>query len=471
MNSRKFLGILVVTIVALAMMVSSCAPAATPAPTAPPPTSAPEPTAVPTAAPEPTAVPTTAPTPTAATAASTEEFNQYPGVSLNVSRWAGNPWEGSMRDLANEWGSKTGAKVNIDAIPYENMHEKQVLEMSSQTGAYDIVYVHPSWFGEYVDAGYLLPIDDFLKDPALNPPGFSAEKEYVPSIISLGRRNGKQYCVQDFIATVLLAYRTDVFQANGLTAPKSWEDVLADAEKLNGKDGMSGISLPGKRTGAVADVMSTLIIGTGTWWFDDNGKPALDVKKAAEAIDFYAKAAKFAPEGVLNFHWDEAGTAAAQGKAAMFIGMSPNSAWLNDPARSTTVGKWAFVPLAYKGKPSGETMYWNWCVAADSKNPKAAYEFLRWFSAGPQQATAALQTMTGGATNDFYTNTEVMAKLPFFAAVNEALTNSKPQPSLAEWPQIQDPLELAVQEAISGKKTPEQAAQAIRDTLDKVLGK
>ena len=92
LTKRSFSYLLVATLL-LALVATSCAPAATP-----------------TAAPPPTKVPGA-------------EFNQYPGVTINVSRWAGNPWEGTMRELGNEWGQMTGATVNIDAIPYENRHE------------------------------------------------------------------------------------------------------------------------------------------------------------------------------------------------------------------------------------------------------------------------------------------------------------------------------------------------------------
>ena len=35
-------------------------------------------------------------------------------------------------------------------------------------------------------------------------------------------------------------------------------------------------TLPGKRAGAVADVIAALITANGTWWFDASGKTALD---------------------------------------------------------------------------------------------------------------------------------------------------------------------------------------------------
>ena len=184
--------------------------------------------------------------------------------TLTLSRWAGDPWEGATRDAAKTWGTATGATLNIDALPYENLHDKHVLQFSSHSGAYDIVYTHPSWFGEYVRAGYLRPIDGYLRNPNLNPRGFSAANTYIPSIFSQGKLGGKQYCFQDFVATVLLAYRKDVLAKAKITPPRTWAEVLAAAQKLNRKNGMAGIALPAKRTGATADVLSTLLIGAGT---------------------------------------------------------------------------------------------------------------------------------------------------------------------------------------------------------------
>jgi ABC-type glycerol-3-phosphate transport system substrate-binding protein len=400
-----------------------------------------------------------------------DPVGKFPGASLTLSRWAGDPWEGATRTAATEWGSATGGSLKVDALPYENLHDKQVLQFAGHSGAYDLVYVHPSWFGEYVKGGYLKPIGAYLADKSLNPAGFKASSYYLPGIFKQGAFGGQQYCVQDFVATVLLAYRKDVFAKAHLAPPRSWAQVIADAKILNHKNGMAGIALPGKRTGAVADVLSTLLIGAGTWWYNSAEKASLDVNKATQAISFYARAAKYAPSGVLNFHWDEAATAAAQGKAAMLITLTPTLAWLNDPAKSKTVGKWGYVPLAATVKrPAGELVYWNWCVSSDSKDPKAAYSFIQWFTSGSEQAKVAVTGATAGSTTDFYTNKALLKKLPFLPAMNAAFKNTEPQPSLTKWPQIQDKVELAVQNAIQGKLTPRQAARSMRATLNAALG-
>src|SRR6202011_123981 len=96
-----------------------------------------------------------------------DPVGKFPGATLTLSRWAGDPWTAAQVKAAEAWSAATGGKITIDAIPYENLHDKQQLEMAN--GAYDIMYVHPGWFGEYAAAGALLPIDSFLSDAAKNP--------------------------------------------------------------------------------------------------------------------------------------------------------------------------------------------------------------------------------------------------------------------------------------------------------------
>jgi multiple sugar transport system substrate-binding protein len=398
-----------------------------------------------------------------------DPVGKFPGATLTLSRWAGDPWTAAQVKAAETWNAATGGKLTVDAIPYENLHDKQQLEMGN--GTYDIMYVHPGWFGEYAAAGALQPIDGYLSDPGANPPGFSAAS-FLPSVLSQGAYNGKQYCLPDFVSTVVVAYRKDLFDAAGLKAPKTLADVLAAAKALNGKDGVSGITLPGKATGATADVLGSLVTAYGSWWYDKAGKPALDPAAATKAIQFYVDAAKYAPQGILNFHFDEVATAAAQGRAAIAISTTPSLSWVEDPQRSKTVGKWAYVPLAADAsRPSGELIYWNWCINAKSKNPRAAYSFLQYWTSAAQQAAVARSAKTAGATKDFYEDKALVADLPFLPALQAALSHSNPQPSLSGWPRIQDGIEHAVQEAIEGKATAAGAAQTIEATLTSVLAK
>jgi ABC-type glycerol-3-phosphate transport system substrate-binding protein len=391
-------------------------------------------------------------------------FGTFPDQTLTLSRWAGDPWTAGQTEAAAEWSDATDGTITMDAVPYENLHDKQALTLSSGSD-FDIVYVHPSWFGEYVEGGFLAPIDEYLADADRNPEGFSADS-YLPGVLEQGASDGTQYCLPDFVSTIVAAYRTDVYEAAGLDAPETVDDILSDAAQLNGTDGMAGIALPGKRTGAVADVFSSLLTAQGNWWFGDDGTSTLDDDAATAAMEFYTEAAKYAPEGMLNMAVDDAATAGATGAAAIVISTTPSLSALEDDSKSTTVGKWGYVPLAFSADaPGGELIYWNWCIAANSENKDAAYSFLQWYTDTAQQAKVAVAAATLGATKDFYTDEELAGQLPFLPAVNAALSNSNPQPSSADWPKIQDQLETAVQDAVSGTKSVDEAVAAMQDAL------
>ncbi len=393
-------------------------------------------------------------------------YGTFKGQDLTLSRWAGDPWTSGQQAAASAWDKATGAKLTISAVPYENLQSKQALTLSSGSSSYDILYVHPSWFGEFAKAGYLAPIGKYLSDSKRNPPGFSAAS-YLPSVLSQGAYKGTQYCLPDFVSTIVVGYRTDVFKQAGLAAPKTTSDILKDAAILNGKNGMSGIVMPGEATGAVSDVFSSLLTAQDNWWYNAAGtKDTLSTKAATKALDFYTKAAKYAPSGLLSMAVDDAATVAAQGKAAMVVDTTPSLSALEDPTKSTTVGKWAYVPIEFTAnKPGGELIYWNWCIAASSKHKDAAYSFLQYYTDTEQQAKVALAASTLGATKDFYKDKSVTSKLPFLPAVNAALSNANPQPSLASWPTIQNAIETSVQQAILGKETVAQAVAAMHTAL------
>ncbi len=78
---------------------------------------------------------------------------------LVVMTLAGEPFVPAWQDQAAVFTEQTGVQVTIDSVPWENLRETCTLELASATGAYDVIYVHPSWFQEFAKNGYLVPAD------------------------------------------------------------------------------------------------------------------------------------------------------------------------------------------------------------------------------------------------------------------------------------------------------------------------
>lgn len=109
----------------------------------------------------------------------------YAGVHLTISRWSG-PDADAMKTLLPEFTKETGIQVTMDAITYDNLQQKQVLDFSTHTGNYDLVWVPEVWLPEYARAGWLQPIQQYVNDPSLNKPDFDFT-DFVPAILQTGK--------------------------------------------------------------------------------------------------------------------------------------------------------------------------------------------------------------------------------------------------------------------------------------------
>ncbi|NPV54606.1 MAG: extracellular solute-binding protein [Firmicutes bacterium] len=369
------------------------------------------------------------------------------GITLTVSRWAG-PHADAMRDLLKEFERETGIKVILDAIAYENLHEKQVLELSSGTGAYDVIWVPEVWIPEYAGAGWLLPIDNMVSDPKMAGSDLDLA-DFIPSILNTAKYNHKLYGFPTFVQTPLLVYRTDLFKKAGFDAPTTWDDTLKAAQYFH-KNGPGGIALPAKRGAASVDVWAAFLRAAGGDYFSGGMDPQVNSNAGIAATEFWVNLGEYAPKASAGWHWDEAATALAQGQVAMGITMSGIASWFVDPNQTRLVGKFGFVPLPKKVSVSGTLADWNWCISKDSKNPNAAFKLIKWLTSKDTERKLAIAAGSVGARASFYKDAQLVGKLPWLPAMLEALKNARTQPLIPQSSQIVDIMALALSSAYTG---------------------
>jgi multiple sugar transport system substrate-binding protein len=116
----------------------------------------------------------------------------------------------------------------------------------------------------------------------------------------------------------LLLYRKDLFDKEGIAAPKSLEDVRAAAQKLNG-DGRVGITLataPGD--GFTAETFEHVALAQGCQLVDDGGNVTIDSPQCVEAFRLYGElAGKYSVKG--NQDVDSTRGTYFAGRAAMMF--------------------------------------------------------------------------------------------------------------------------------------------------------
>ena len=83
--------------------------------------------------------------------------HRTPQRSLTIAVNAGV--EGTaLKAAAQEWGAARGMHIEVVELPYANLFEKEQLDLTSRTGAYDVIMLDDPWFPRLAEGGDLAPL-------------------------------------------------------------------------------------------------------------------------------------------------------------------------------------------------------------------------------------------------------------------------------------------------------------------------
>jgi len=386
-------------------------------------------------------------------------------VTLTISRWAG-PHADDQKEMLKQFEQETGITVKMDDVDYGQLQQKQTLNMSTKTGEYDLVWAQEIWIPEYIKAGYLLPIDDYVQDNSLNPQDFDFA-DYNPNLINIMTADGKLYGLPTFIQLPIMVYNNEMLRAEGLTAPKTWAETLAVAKHFHDKG--TGIALPAKQGQAAVDVFTSLVRSNGGNYFNADGKLEVNSAANAEAAAFWKDLNAVAMNGSANWHFDEVNKAVQSGQAPIGLSISGQAGALEDGEISQVAGKIGYAPLPYSKNPYGTLSVWNWCVTADSKHPKEAYRLAAWLTSKQTEKQMSLKDGQVAARQSLFSDPELVAKFPFFPAIGESLKQADTQPLSADAPKLMEKLQAALSALAVGKSDPQTVLDQVQQELASVF--
>jgi len=391
-----------------------------------------------------------------------------------------SPWFESFRKTVEAYEAETGNKVELDVNPFAGSLEKQRNSVRAREGQYDILIMNSGWFTEMYAGGFVEAITDidpgFQLDADVYTLGdtvyYNAEKKTVT-------KDGKLMSVPVSPLIPMLYYRGDLYKEAGLSAPKTFADLEANARKFHNPPGMYGIVQRGARgPHTVAYDFYPYLYGMGGGIFKDQGagdySVTLNSKEGQEALDYYIRLAKEAG------HPKTAASDQAEVLQAMLTGHAAHimmviAAWsqMDDPNKSAIVDKieWAPPPSA-PGLPTAPGLgHW---LAGISKNvpddrKHAAVEFLRWF----QTKAAQLETAkAGGIPVNAAVYKEPIAeerKYRWMKPLAEALPHAVNIYQFPEASEVIAVLEVGLNRAVAGEITSVDALNGMSDEIEKIM--
>ena len=386
--------------------------------------------------------------------------------TIRVIAQTGGPGT-ALADAAKVWNKSHSTKVSVDLFDYDATRERTVLGFSSGKNTYDVIGMDYAWEKQYVDSGYLEPLNSRVKSSAKS----IDMNDYIQAYVDWGTINKQQYALPWFGAVYMLYYRKDLLQQAGVEVPKTWDEYAKAAQTLQEKTGVTGTTLIGKRDDPLLDEYWSIAWSYGADITKDGQHSSMDSPEARQAFDVWKKVAPYAPGDALSADWPAAAAAFAEGKTAMMINFSDTSdSLISGTSKVKDNVGFAPLPAGPTGKSTPNLGGWGLGVSAKSTHRQEAFDFVAWATAAKQQQ-AGLANGGSASRISVLSNPQNQAKYPYYAA---ALTNYKNAvffPVTSHWVDWEAAMAPPLSSALNGQISTDEAFSQSSQRLDAEIAK
>src|SRR5438128_3670045 len=371
--------------------------------------------------------------------------------------------DGPLKKVAPMYQSQSGITMEIVEFPYDQLFEKLVTTFQANGSSYDLCMMDDPWMPKFGTMNALQPLDSnfgFTRDsdiPAVVydvgtwppphgpvPPTEQSKSKHLYGITIVGN-------VEMFM------YRSD---KSG--APKTWDDVLANAAKYNAAN-FYGYVIRGLATNPVSSDSLPILWSFGGNIFDDQWKVQLDSTASIDAVTFLTRSLKkHAQPGPESTDAADRSKLMATGKAYQStVWPGEMTGIVEDPSVSQVKGKVAYIPIPQGASGKGLGMMGNWLlgIPKGSKKGSAAADFIKWMLKPDKMRNYVAQ---GGIPirKSILNDSSLASANPYFAALPtsfEAVPNWRPRTD--QWNAVETIYGTQMNATVAGQITPQAAMQ------------
>jgi multiple sugar transport system substrate-binding protein len=402
-----------------------------------------------------------------------EAAEPYAGTTVDVV-FLLRPGYEAAEAMLPEFEERTGIKVNITKLPYENALGEQVRDFVSQ-GDLDIALIDLVWIGNFAENEWIVPVEKFTSDPALADPDLDMDDFFPLVLDAFGGWNGTIYGLPFDNYSGLLFYNRCMLEEAGFDGPpETWDAVMNEYGPALTKDGKHAYALQSKRNETQsADSFARMLWPFGGSFLDENFRSNLMSEESQAGLKFRQELMKYMPEGIVSYDHAETVNALAQGDVAFITEWSAFYSTLANPETST-LGDCLGVAPEPSGPAGRKPALGGFSLAvasqADEDEQAAAWLFIQWVTS---KANAEEYLRRGGvpARQSVYEQPGIAEEFPFVPALVESWQDGVPEfrPRFAEWPEITEIVQEWGTKMMLGEVTTEEGAQEIGSRMEAVL--
>lgn len=290
----------------------------------------------------------------------------------------------TIEDNARKFEAENpGIKVKITDYTWQDYHDSLVLRFRGGTPT-DIAYVGQDWLPAWAAAGFLAPLDDIA------PAGVLADlkSDMAPFSTTDMTYKGKLYGLPYYADTISFIYNKKLLEDAGIAVPKTWEEVMAAAEKLKA----GGMEHPivyefDQELPNFFDAFVSQVYGRGGDLFDKDQKAIFDNPDNAAYKQLQWLVDAFKKDLVLQeTHESKIIPSMNTGKHAFTVVFNYVLAAMNNAAEQPLAGQFALAPMPGESHSAlGFTKFYS-VTAQAAKDParaEAAWKFVNYMAGKP----------------------------------------------------------------------------------------
>lgn len=397
------------------------------------------------------------------------DWQQFSGETISVL-FSVHPWQEAVEPYIPEFEELTGIKVDLVKLPEAEFLTKVPTDMTAGTFAFDVFMTQYYDSPKYAVEHWTAELTQFLQDEKLTDPDWYDWEDFFPGAQDMATV-GDTYFDRIAITSegIIIIYREDIYQELNLTVPTTFEELLANVIIISENTDMAGITLRGGP--ALWHPLYGVIKSYGGGYFDENWNPIINSPEAIEGVKMYVELCKYTPPGITSYDWDEINTAMLAGEAAMFMDSSVIYPRLQDPEKSTVVGKIKVAP--YPKGPAGRiphVHYWSISIAESSEKKEAGWLFVQWVTSKDIMHKAGVNGILPPRAS-VWNEPDFKAAYPedFLTSVEKALETGVISPAHTRFFEAMDIIRAEVQSVLLGEKSVEEALEFTQVEWERIM--
>ncbi|HEX2221757.1 MAG TPA: ABC transporter substrate-binding protein [Candidatus Limnocylindria bacterium] len=288
-----------------------------------------------------------------------------------LSGWQASEDEGELLEQMFAGFEEQCPNITIDYQPVAGDYAQAMIANFSAGTPPDVFYVDSSVAPEWIEEGFLLPLDDYIAESGVDT------AQFYPGYLDAFRGPDDQiYGLPKDASTLAMFYNTDMLEEAGVEPPTNWEELQAAAEALTTGD-VTGLCLSPSLDRALAFIYQN----GGSIYNEDLTEVTFDSPETREALEYYLglfESGFAATPATLGSGW--CGEAIGQGKVAIVF----EGNWLIPSLEND----FPDINYAHAEMPAGAeqaTLAFtvSYSIGADSANADAAWSLLSYLT-GPE---------------------------------------------------------------------------------------